>query len=179
MSLQEIDLRLHTACAQGDLVLVKRLLSQGADVNSVNSTDGFDGWSALHYASVIAPVEVAKTLIEAGANLNAQSKKGGCTPLHFAAARASCLDVAIALLNAGADVTLIDAEGRTPFDMSNGRAVREYYESWLAAKAISEAFGARILRLHIAMRYYLMTPWGGSRRKVVSALAWACLQSSC
>lgn len=139
MSLQEIDPRLHTACAQGDLVLVKRLLSQGADVNS---TDGFDGWSALHYAAALGRLGVAKTLIEAGANLNAQSKKGGWTPLHFAAARASCLDAAIALLNAGADVTLIDAEGRTPFDMSNGRAVREYYESWLAAKAISEAFAS-------------------------------------
>ena len=141
MSLQEIDPRLHTACAQGDLVLVKRLLSQGADVNSTN---GFDGWSALHYAaaSIYCCVEVAKTLIEAGANLNAQSKKGGWTPLHFAAVGAGRLDAAIALLNAGADVTLIDAEGRTPFDMSNGSAVREYYESWLAAKAISEAFAS-------------------------------------
>ncbi len=139
MSLQEIDSRLHTACAQGDLVLVKRLLSQGADVNSI---DGFDGWSALHYAAVNCCVEVAKTLIEAGANLNAQSKKFGWTPLYFAAAFKGCLDAAIALINAGADVTLIDAEGRTPFDMSNGRAVREYYESWLAAKAISEAFAS-------------------------------------
>lgn len=138
MSLQEIDSRFHTACAQGDLVLVKRLLSQGADVNS---TDG-DGWSALHYATAAACVEVVKTLIEAETNLNAQSKKGGWTPLHFAAARASCLDAAIALLNAGADATLIDAEGRTPFDMSNGRVVREHYDSWLAANAISEAFAS-------------------------------------
>lgn len=138
MSLQEIDSRLRTACAQGDLVLVKRLLSQGADVNS---TDG-DGWSALHYAAAAGCVEVVKTLIEAGTNLNTQSKKTGWTPLYFAAASESSLDAAIALLNAGADVTLTDAAGRTPFDMSNGRAVREYYESWLAAKAISEAFAS-------------------------------------
>lgn len=138
MSLQEIDSQLRTACSQGDLALVKKLLSQGADVNSTDR----GGWSALNYAVAAACVEVVKTLIEAGTNLNAQSKRTGWTPLHFAAASESCLDATIALLNAGADVTLIDAEGRTPFDMSNGRAVREYYESWLAAKAISEAFAS-------------------------------------
>ena len=138
MSSQEIDVQLRTACGQGDLVLVKRLLSQGADVNSTDR----DGWSVLHFPAPTVCVEVVKTLIEAGANLNAQTKKSKWTPLHFAAYSESSLDAAIALLNAGADVTLTDAAGRTPFDMSNGRAVREYYESWLAAKAISEAFAS-------------------------------------
>lgn len=138
MSLPEINSQLLTACAQGDLALVNLLLSQGADVNST----GGDGFSALHYATAAGCVEVVKTLIEAGTNLNAQPKKNGLTPLHFAAHSARVLDAAITLLNAGADVTLTDAGGRTPFDMANGRAVREYYESWLAAKAISEAFAS-------------------------------------
>jgi uncharacterized protein len=136
VSSREIDARLRTACAQGDLALIKRLLSAGVDPNSA---DG-DGWSALHYAAAAGHGEVVKTLIEAEANLNVRANKYGWTPLHFAAGADRSRDVAIELLNAGADATLTDSVGRTPFDMQNGRAVREYYESRLAAKAISDVF---------------------------------------
>mgnify|MGYP000096003847 CR=1 FL=1 len=101
-----------------------------------------EGWSALHAAALKGCAEVVKILVDAGADLNAQLKSDGRTPLHFAAVLESRLDAAIELINAGADVTLTDNEGRTPFDMPNGRAVREYYESRLAAKAISEAFAS-------------------------------------
>jgi uncharacterized protein len=138
VSLQEIDAQLLTACGQGDLALVKLLLSQGADVDS----DDGAGFAALHYAANKSHAEVVKVLIDAGADLKAQSNKVGWTPLHFAATEGKSLDAAIALLYAGADATLTDSMGRTPFDMQNGRAVREYYESRLAAKAISEAFAS-------------------------------------
>jgi len=138
VSLREIDIKLRTACSQGNLDLVKRLLSEGADVNS---TDG-DGWSVLHYAARHGHTEVVKTLIQAGANLNVQPKIYGRAPLHFAAIAPARLDASIELINFGADVTLKDSKRRTPFDMPNGRAVREYYESRLSAKAISEVFAS-------------------------------------
>ena len=138
MTFREIDAQLRNACGQGDLALVKLLLSQGADVDS----DDGAGFAALHYAANKSHAEVVKVLIDAGADLKAQSNKVGWTPLHLATILESRLDAAIALLDAGADVTLTDAKGRTPFDMPNGCAVREYYESRMAAKAISEAFAS-------------------------------------
>lgn len=138
MTFREIDAQLRNACGQGNLALVKLLLSQGADVNS----DEGAGFAALHYAANKGHAEVVKVLIDVGADLKAQSNKVGWTPLHFAAVEGRGLDAAIALLNAGADATLTDSMGRTPFDMSNGLAVRDYYESRLAAKAISEAFAS-------------------------------------
>ena len=138
MSSREVDAQLRTACARRDLTAVKLLLSQGSDVNFVGGGD----WSTLHYAALAGDAEVVKVLIDAGAYLNARSQAPDgdkLTPLHCAAIGAYGLDTAIALINAGADVTFTDAKGRTPFDMPNGRAVREYYESRLAAKAISEA----------------------------------------
>jgi len=140
VSSREVDAQLRTACGQGDLALVKLLLSQGADVNSTD----VNGHAPLHYATSPKCVEVVNTLIEAGADLNAKSHPfaGGQTPLHLVAVKERCIEVAIALINAGADVLLTDAFGGTIFDRRNGRAVRDYYESWLTAKAISEAFAS-------------------------------------
>ncbi len=138
MSSRQVDAQLRTACLRGDLAEVKLLLSKGADVNSTDDV----GWSALHYAAHHGHTEVVKTLIQAGANLNVQPKIDGRTPLHFAAIAPARLDAAIELINFGADVTLKDSKRRTPFDMPNGRTVREYYESRLSAKAISEVFAS-------------------------------------
>ena len=130
--------KLHSACILGDLALVKRLLSEGADVNFA---DG-EGWSALHYAAAKGRAEVARILIDAGADLKAQSSKVGRTPLHLACDEERGFDVALMLIEAGADMNAMNRFGLTPFDMPNGRSVREYYESRLAEKVISETFAS-------------------------------------
>jgi hypothetical protein len=63
---------LKGACIKGQAKNVKKLIAQGADVNSRNEY----GMTPLHYAATLSTDEVAKLLIEAGADVYAKSDQG-------------------------------------------------------------------------------------------------------
>lgn len=100
-----------------DVEGVKLLLSFGANAA------GDSGYPPLYNAanshvpskerSSAAGKEVAELLIQAGANVNGRSGSGDQTPLHMAARRGN-VNVAEALLNAGADIEARDTKGETP-----------------------------------------------------------------
>src|SRR5262245_24307849 len=69
------------AAMQGNKDAVRALLKQGADVNT---TQG-DGMTALHWAAQKGDVDLAKTLMYAGANVKAATRIGGYTPILLAA----------------------------------------------------------------------------------------------
>lgn len=71
---------LHEAIQSSDLATLKRLLSNGANVNAV---DG-EGNTPLHVAATIGRRDAAELLIGAGASLEAKDNYG-FTPLHVAA----------------------------------------------------------------------------------------------
>ena len=78
------------------------------DVNS----HGFNNSSTpLHLASEEGHVDVARMLVESGADMSAQDKDGR-TPLHLASFRGH-VDVARMLVKLGADVSAQDKDGRT------------------------------------------------------------------
>ena len=70
---------LFDACKNGNIDLVKKLLSYGADVNAKNN----DGWTPLHYASRNGHTEIVKLLLEHGVDVNCKNNNG-YTPLHLA-----------------------------------------------------------------------------------------------
>jgi hypothetical protein len=70
---------LKVVCIKGQAKNVKKLIAQGADVNSRNEY----GMTPLHYAATLSTDEVAKLLIEAGAEVDAKDNKG-YTPLWHA-----------------------------------------------------------------------------------------------
>src|SRR5262245_31068332 len=69
------------AAMAGNKDAVRTFLKQGADVNT---TQG-DGMTALHWAAQKGDIDLAKTLLYAGANVKAATRIGGYKPLLIAA----------------------------------------------------------------------------------------------
>jgi len=70
---------LVSSAKNGDLVELKILLDQGANVNAKDSF----GMTPLHWAALIGKVKVAWTLIDRGEEVNTRNKIGR-TPLEYA-----------------------------------------------------------------------------------------------
>jgi len=111
---------LHDAVRADNVVLVKLQLSEGADVNDL---DLFG--TPLHVAASRNLVDIAKVLIDAGANLEAEAvvSQKRDHPLHTAAF-ANAVKVAELLISRGAQVDVRNTEGATPLSVAamNGQA---------------------------------------------------------
>ena len=107
---------IHSAARMRDLSAVRQELESGVDVDvlSGQAANGDGGNTALWFAAQ-GPwpnsIEVARVLIDAGADVNRQCEHGR-TALHMAAAWGHA-DLAKFLLDSGADATLTDQEGMT------------------------------------------------------------------
>ena len=116
---------LMTAARAGNVDAVRALIDRGADVNAKES---YRGQTALMWAAAERHADVVKLLLARGADWKVRSldrdnkmpklsaassvspmARGGLTALHFAA-REGDVDSAQALLDAGADVNLPDAD---------------------------------------------------------------------
>ena len=101
---------LHAAIRKGNADEVGSLLAAGADVNGLASGD----WrTALHSAAEIGREDIVTKLLAAGALVNTPGGTFGQYPLHLAVAYRH-VTVARVLVNAGADISIGDAEGSTP-----------------------------------------------------------------
>jgi ankyrin repeat protein len=92
---------LMTCARSGDVAAVRLLLGRGADVNAAEPTQH---QTALMWAAAERHADVVRTLIEARANLRAQTTLG-FTALHFAA-RVGDVATTELLLKAGVDVNI-------------------------------------------------------------------------
>ena len=91
--------------------LTQVLVSGGADVNIRRD----DGATPLYKAARTGSRQVARILIDSGADVNAS--QDGTSPLHVAARRGHWA-VADLLIEHGADADAIDDLGRTPLDLA-------------------------------------------------------------
>lgn len=102
---------LWKACAAGDRDVVQRLLDDGADVNA---PDPVLSVTPLSYATIFGRDEVAKLLLQRGADAKRANRDGG-TALHGAAFLGRA-DIARELLKAGADPKIRNERGETALD---------------------------------------------------------------
>ena len=109
---------------------IKFFLSQGIDVNATSK----DRNTALHLAAdVLENGEVIRTLVAAGANIEAREDEGK-TPTHIATAQ--CYDENLrVLIELGADIEARDNEGLTPLMVAAGETFRKQMKVLLAAGA--------------------------------------------
>jgi ankyrin repeat protein len=99
------------AAFEGHREVVEILLNAGTDINTTGAAFGRGG-SALYSAVVNLQPEVAKLLIERGADVNQPDLEFGETPLIPAAAR-NLPEIVALLLENGADIDHQDNLGRT------------------------------------------------------------------
>ena len=101
--------KLTKACKDGNIEDVKIMLKLGADANGKD----IDQWTPLHMAAIKGHFEIAKLLIQNGADIDAKSEYHKETPLHFAVLYGYS-KIAELLLQNGADVDAQDNRKNTP-----------------------------------------------------------------
>ncbi len=99
---------LYEAAADGDIELVKSLISSGADVNATNDW----GWTPLYVAAVIGNGDIVNLLIAKGAHVDEPNQPRE-TPLHLAVSNGH-RDIVELLIEKGADFRAADEDGVTP-----------------------------------------------------------------
>lgn len=124
----EVDL--HTAVISENMEAVKQHIAAGSDINV---KDPFGGSSPLISAAVFGKTEMAKVLIDAGADLNFQNSDGSTALIS--AAFFCRPEIVKLLLEKNADKTIKNKYGTTAYDNVAGpfEQVKEAYDMMGAA----------------------------------------------
>ncbi|HKB47648.1 MAG TPA: ankyrin repeat domain-containing protein, partial [Ktedonobacterales bacterium] len=145
------DTALHFAAGASNLAMVKLLLAKGADVNAASAESvqvrkgplGLNHLTALMYAAPYGSPELVRTLIDAGAQVNAKDIRD-MTPLMLAVgSETQNPDVVRLLLAKGADVKPKSVMGETALDwakkFANPETIRLLQEAGALASAEEHA----------------------------------------
>jgi ankyrin repeat protein len=109
------EMDIHAAVLSNNLEVVRQHIEAGTDLDE---KEPFGGSTPLISAATFGKTEIAKTLIDAGADLTI-SNNDGSTPLHSAAFFCR-VEIVQMLIDAKADKTLRNKYGATPREIVMG-----------------------------------------------------------
>lgn len=105
----DISMKAVYATSENDVALINELIASGLDVNQLDAE--MSNNTLLHIAAIHGSDDVAKLLLEKGANVNARNQDG-YAPIHFALRNENDSTAQI-FLDHGADVNQSDKHGNT------------------------------------------------------------------
>lgn len=132
------DIDIHTAVVTGNLKALQQHIAAGTNINE---RDPFGGSSPLISAAVFDKPEMAKVLLDAGADINFQNNDGS-TALHTAAFFCRP-EIVKMLVDKGADKTIKNKYGATPY----GNVAGPYAEVKDAYEMMEKVLGPMGLKL--------------------------------
>lgn len=125
---------LHYACRLESIDPTNALLAAGADVNAQNK----DGITPLHCACAKDSVKIVDALIAAGAYVNVGDKYENM-PLHFACWTGGNMRIVQKLLEAGADHSIKNIDGKFPRDYASTKEIKDLLEGLDGGRATKAA----------------------------------------
>ena len=123
----------------------KHHLATGTDIDAAFVAPGVvaSGATPLHMAVLSDQHDVARFLIDKGANINVPAKdEYGGTPLHWAAILGR-VEMARQLIDAGANVNSRDKNGYTPLDATTYEQFSDSKTRLMVAELLRESGGER------------------------------------
>ncbi|XP_060681238.1 protein phosphatase 1 regulatory subunit 16A [Hemiscyllium ocellatum] len=126
------NVRLLEAASRNDVEEVRQLLESGMAPDLYNE----DGLTALHQCCIDDYEEIVKLLLEAKADVNACDSELW-TPLH-AAATCGHLHLVQELIQHGANLMAVNADGNMPYDLCEDDVTLDYIESAMAQQDITQ-----------------------------------------
>ena len=144
--------QLHKAARSGDAVAVAELISAGEPIEELDKVVG----APLHWAAARGHLEVAKLLLDAGADPNQQGPKPDLvTPLHLAAGSGH-FEVVKLLHASGADLSSGEGGVGTPLHFASAKnhtnVVEYLVESGANPMALTTETCCEVLPFHMAAK---------------------------
>lgn len=161
------QLPLEAATIQNDLELMETLIENGFDPIREPYGIKLDGLMALKRASEYGFVKLIKYLLEKGINPNeTNDHEGKSTPLHYAVANYK-VDSIRTLISGGADLSILDHQGKTPLIVNLSR---DFSENALRGEE-GDQLGVFLLKMSANPNDFIHRPvFSSSAEKYGSAL---------
>jgi uncharacterized protein len=141
---------LHFAAGHGHLQVVEALLDAHADANASDP----NGYTPLHAAVHGDDVRVVNALIAAHADVNARTKRENVTPLlESIDMNYGKPEITLALIQAGADVNVVESDGNTALSIAMTESSNEVVEALLKKGADPNSLVHNQRPLHVAAEY--------------------------
>ncbi|CAH1779233.1 unnamed protein product [Owenia fusiformis] len=126
------SIKLLEAAGRNDVDEVRSLLLDGVSPDVTNE----DGLTALHQCCIDDLEEMLRLLIEFGANVNAKDSELW-TPLH-AAATCGHTHLCKYLIDKGAELLSVNADGNMPYDITEKEDTLNYIENEMAKRGVTQ-----------------------------------------